>query len=205
MIKSPEEGRIWEWRAFGRISDDLAERIRAYPIRLGITDIRGEDLYLVSPKNDQNVKLRRYASGWVLKFKLLFETKPGAFELYIESAEFTYRFPLAAATLEYAARLLEVTLPEGTRSESFTEDDFVEALVGSSPPVTQTRVSKRRSQYQFNDGWLELADVSFASHSVQSISIHSPSIDVVKAMLIELQPGDELEPMNYIEACRRWG
>jgi hypothetical protein len=66
-------------------------------------------------------------------------------------------------------------------------------------------VLKQRSQYQFTGGWLELADVSVGTHRVQSISIHSPDIDVVKSMLNELQPGDELEPMNYIAACRRWG
>jgi hypothetical protein len=88
---------------------------------------------------------------------------------------------------------------------SFTDDEFVRALVASSPAVSETRVLKQRSQYQFNGGWLELADVSVGSHRVQSISIHSPDIDVVKSMLKELQPGDELEPMNYIAACRRWG
>ena len=205
MTKSPEEGRIWEWRAFGRINDELAGRVRVYPIRLGIKDIQWEDLYLVSPKNDQNIKLRRYAGGRVLKFKLLFETRPGAFELYVESAEFTYRFPAQLATLRDAARLLEVTLPEATRSERFTDNEFIRALVESSPAVTETRVLKRRSQYQFNGGWLELADVSVASHRVQSISIHSPEIDVVKSVLEQLQPGDELKPMNYIAACRRWG
>lgn len=205
MTKSPEEGRIWEWRAFGRIDDELANKVRAYPIRLGIKDVQWEDLYLVSPKNDQNIKLRRYAGSWVLKFKLLFETRPGSFELYVESAEFTYRFPAQLATLRDAARLLEVTLPEPTRSESFTDDEFIHALVESSPAVVETRVLKQRSQFQFNGGWLELADVTVGSHRVQSISIHSPEIDVVKSMLNELQPGDELEPMNYIAACRRWG
>ena len=205
MTKSPEEGRIWEWRAFGRINDELSGRVRVYPIRLGIKDIQWEDLYLVSPKNDQNIKLRRYAGGWVLKLKLLLETRPGAFELYVESAEFTYRFPAQLATLKDAARLLEVALPDNARSESFSDDRFVRALVESSPAVAQTRVLKQRSQYQFVGGWLELADVSVGAHRVQSISIHSPDIDVVKSMLNELQPGDELEPMNYIAACRRWG
>jgi len=205
MTKSPEEGRIWEWRAFGRINEELAGRVRVYPIRLGIKDIQWEDLYLVSPKNDQNIKLRRYAGAWALKFKLLLETRPGLFELYVESADFTYRFPAELVTLRDAARLLEVALPESARSASFTDDEFIRALVESSPAVTETLVLKQRSQYQFDGGWLELADVAVGSHRVQSISIHSPEIEVVKSMLNELQPGDELEPMNYIAACRRWG
>ncbi|MEK6322057.1 MAG: hypothetical protein AABN33_10270 [Acidobacteriota bacterium] len=206
MTKQPEEGEIWEWRAFGPISQSLAAEVRAYPVRLGVSDLRGEDIYLVSPHSDQNVKLRRYASGWVLKLKQLFETTPRPFELYNESAEFTYRFPVSRDTLEEAARLLRVKLPGPVLSTaSFIEEDFVKALAESSPAVTETRVSKKRSQYQFENGWLELADVTFATSEVQSISIHSPDIHVVKEMVNRLQPGDELEPMNYIEACRRWG
>jgi hypothetical protein len=206
MTKPPEEGEIWEWRAFGRVSDSLAATVRAYPIRLGLSDIRGEDIYLVAPHSDQNVKLRLYPSGWILKLKLLLETKPGPFELYKESAEFTHRFPVSLNALEDAARLLEVGPPKAVLSiASLNEEAFVRALAESSPSVVETRVSKRRSQYQFENGWLELADVTFPTHTVQSISIHSPDIDVVREMMTRLRPGDEMEPMNYIDACRLWG
>jgi len=206
MTKRAEEGRIWEWRAFGRINDELAGKVRAYPIRLGIDDLRGEDLYLVSPLSDQNVKLRRYAKGWVLKFKLLLETEPGGFELYKESAEFTYRLPVKLEELKAAAQLLSIELPANDfTTEMFGEPDFVNALAKSFPPAQETRVSKRRSQYQCGDGWIELADVEFETCEVQSISVHSQQIDEVRGMLESLQPGEELEAMNYIEACRRWG
>lgn len=206
MAKSAEEGRIWEWRSFGRINDELAEKVRAHPIRLGIDDLRGEDLYLVSPLSDQNVKLRRYAKGWVLKFKLLLETEPGGFELYKESAEFTYRMPVKLDELKAAAELLSIELPQNDfANQMFEEPDFVNALITSSPPAHETKVSKRRSQYQWGDGWIELADVEFETREVQSISVHSQSIVEVRGMLASLQPGDELETMNYIEACRRWG
>jgi len=206
MIKPPEEGEIWEWRAFGRVSDSLAERVRAYPIRFGLSDLRGEDIYLVAPHSNQNVKLRRYANGWLLKLKLLIGTQPGSFERYKESAEFTNRFPVSRKALEDAARLLEVEAPNAVASAAtFSEEAFVRAFAESSPPAIQIRVSKRRSQYQFQNGWLELADVTFSKQQVQSISIHSPNIDVVREMTNRLQTGDELTPMNYIEACRRWG
>jgi hypothetical protein len=206
MTKPPEEGRIWEWRAFGSISETLAEKVRAYPIRLGLSDLRGEDIYLVAAHSDQNVKLRRYAKGWVLKLKLLFETTTGQFELYNESAELTYSFPVEFDRLRDAARLLSVTLPAAALSiKSFAEAEFVKALAESSPTVAESRVSKRRSQYKFEGGWLELADVKFATRDTQSLSVHSPDIEVVRRMVNQLRPGKELEPMNYIEACRRWG
>lgn len=206
MSKPAEEGKIWEWRAFGRINDVLAEKVRAYPIRLGIEDLRGQDLYLVSPLNDQNVKLRRYAKGWVLKFKLLLDTEPGGFELYKESAEFTYRMPVRFDELKAAAQLLSIKLPDSDfANEVFEEPDFVKALIRSSPPAHETTVSKRRSQYQWGDGWIELADVEFETREVQSISVHSQRIDEVRGMLESLELDDGLETMNYIEACRRWG
>jgi hypothetical protein len=206
MSKPAEEGKIWEWRAFGRITDELAAKVRAYPIRLGIDDLRGEDLYLVSPGSDQNVKLRRYVKGWILKFKLLLETEQGGFELYKESAELTYRFPIAFDKVKAAAKLLAVELPEiDLANDAFSEQEFVNALTRTSPPARETRVSKRRSQYQFDNGWIELADVEFEASEVQSISLHSQEIESVKTMLEDLQPGPELKAMNYIEACRRWG
>ena len=108
MIKQPEEGRIWEWRAFGRVSESLAAKICAYPTRLGVNDLRGEDIYLVSPSNDQNVKLRKYESGWVLKLKLLSQSVPGPFELYIESVALTHQLPIPLEVLNDAARLFHV-------------------------------------------------------------------------------------------------
>lgn len=206
MTKASEEGKIWEWRAFGHINKELAARIFAYPIRMGLSDLRCEDIYLVSPSSDQNVKLREYPAGLFLKFKLLVATKPCAIELYRESARFTHKFPVRFEHLEEAARLLEVTLPETAEGfKTFDDDSLIQMLVTSAPPAIKIKVRKRRSQYQFAGGWLEMADVEFARSRVQSVSIHSTDVEVVEGMLKRLGITDEMEPMNYIEACRRWG
>jgi hypothetical protein len=206
MIKAPEEGRIWEWRAFGRISDELAARARAYPVRQGVINLRGEDAYLISAISDQNVKLRLHSTQPYLKFKLLLENKPGAFELYRESILYTYPFPVSLGILEEAAHLLKVILPtEASTADSFSEAEAVSALAASSPPVARVDVKKVRSQYQFDGGWVELAEVEFSHLRVQTVSIHSEDMGVIERMIDRLRPGDELEAMNYIEACRRWG
>ncbi|HKP85816.1 MAG TPA: hypothetical protein VJZ26_06960, partial [Blastocatellia bacterium] len=95
MTKAPEEGRVWEWRAFGHINDRLAAKVQAYPIRMGISNLRGEDIYIISPISDQNVKLRSSSAGTYLKFKLLLETRPGGFELYRESVQYNFSFPVS--------------------------------------------------------------------------------------------------------------
>ena len=206
MSKSPEEGKIWEWRAFGELSDALVARVRAYPIRMGLKDIQGEDLYLISPDSDQNVKLRRSPGGWVLKFKLLFETRTAPIELYIESVEYTYPLPVPLDRVKDAAVLLATSLP-GTilgHDEHFDLTKLINALAESSPPIVETTVSKIRSQFAFENGWFELAEVDFERRSTQSISVNSHDLEVVKEMTKQLDAGN-IEGMNYVEACRRWG
>lgn len=205
MTKAPEEGKIWEWRAFGHISDKLSAKIQAYPVRMGLTNLQGEDIYFISPNSDQNIKLRSTASGTYLKFKLLLETRPGAFELYRESFQYNYPFPVRFEILEEAARLLKVSLPSAAKaSTNFNEAEAVNALSASSPPALRVDVKKARSQYQFDNGWLEIGLAQFSRQSMQTISIHSEDLDAVAQMVEKLKPFDDLEAMNYIEACRRW-
>jgi hypothetical protein len=102
--------------------------------------------------------------------------------------------------------LLRVTLPDGASAHgAFTPDDTVRVLAAASPLVVPVKVEKVRSQYQFDDGWIEMADAECGRHRVQTISIHSEKLEVVERMVENLRPGDELEVMNYVEACRRWG
>jgi hypothetical protein len=205
MAKAPEEGEIWEWRAFGRVDERLASLILAQPIRLGISDHRGTDLYLISDSSDQNVKLRMWDTEWLLKFKLLISKGPRQVELYRESSTTIYRFPVSSGELEFAANLLDVHLKTPAEKNSLTDGEFIDALLASSPPALKVEVSKLRSQFDFDDGWVEMAHVSFPGHRTQTLSIHSAERETVTKILDFLEPGQELEVMNYVEACRRWG
>jgi hypothetical protein len=205
MAKAPEEGEIWEWRAFGRVDEKLASQILAHPIRMGIHNHRGIDLYLISEASDQNVKLRKWGAEWLLKLKLLVDKAQRAIELYSESSTTVYGFPISADQLQFAARLLGVHPKTSPDKNSFTDEEFINALVSSSPPATRVEVSKMRSQFDFDGGWVELAHVTFPAKTVQSLSIHSPDRATVERILDSFEPGAELEAMNYVEACRRWG
>ena len=206
MSKAPEEGKIWEWRVFGRIDDVLAAKIMAYPIRLGISNLPVKDIYLISPLSDQNVKLRWYLAGLYLKFKLLIDTKPGQIELYSESVQYTYPFPISSETLREAARLLSVALPDlPPATGHFTVKETMQIMAAASPPAFRVDVNKVRSQYLFDGGWIEMADAVCGDHPVQTVSVHSGKLEIVERMIESLEPGGELEVMNYVEACRRWG
>src|ERR1700754_4361685 len=123
MTKSPEEGKIWEWRGFGKISRSVAALIEAMPIRNGIRELPATDIYLIPPVSEQNVKLRLTDKGWVLKFKLLLEQRPDGIELYHESARWTFPFPINQARLQEAASLLDVRITKAwLQRESFTRE-----------------------------------------------------------------------------------
>lgn len=203
MTKQPEEGEIWEWRAFGPLAAELATAVHAYPIRMSLVNIEGKDIYFISPNSDHNIKLRKYDQRWVLKFKLLLGGAPGEAELYNESAAYTYSFPVNRDKLKVTAGLLRVK-PANVPAAVLSADEFSRALAEASPSVGRAEVNKKRSQFEFDGGWIELAEVWFERHHTNSISIHSRDREAVDVMRKRLPLGDGWEVMNYVEACRRW-
>jgi hypothetical protein len=205
VSKKPEEGEIWEWRAFGRLDPGLISRIRKRPVRFGILGHRDQDIYFISPHNDQNLKLRRVDGRWVLKTKVLLERTPGRFELYRESAGQIFEFPLSPETVREAARLLETTVAEELlREPTASAGEFSRLMANAETPISTVDVRKVRSQFEYEDGWIETSDVVFPSQRVQSLSLHATVISIVERALADLTPGQELIAMNYIEACRKW-
>jgi hypothetical protein len=204
-VKPPEEGLLWEWRAFGQIDASLAALVGNRPVRMGILCHPEEDTYLVSPTSNHNVKLRNYPEGAALKIKLLVAARPDSIELYSESAALIYRFPVGRRELDEAARLLEVEAAESSRAlEEFSAAEFIRAIEEGSPRVLTLEVKKTRTQYDFDGGWVEVADVSFPRLRTQTISIQSPELEIVLGLLNQLRPGGGLQVMNYVEACRLW-
>jgi hypothetical protein len=205
-IKPPEEGKIWEWRAFGRLDTDLASRINGLPIRNGLIAHPDEDIYLLSPVSDQNVKLRKLGDHWVLKFKVLLQAGADSIELYQESMDTVYAFPVTSDILTAAARLLNTQLPlHKPPAKRLEPDELVNVFEDSTPKISHIDVPKVRSQFVVDGGWVEMADVNFPHDTVQTISIHSFQKRAVEQCLDLLQPGGDLCVMNYIEACRKWG
>src|SRR5262249_12145033 len=106
MGKPPEEGRIWEWRAFGRLSPELLAIVNSLPLRAGIVGRPDFDTYLISPNTDNNIKLRDFEGRAVLKLKPLLESRADSIELYQESADMVYEFPVAKSVFDRVCLLL---------------------------------------------------------------------------------------------------
>ena len=172
---------------------------------MGIVGHRGVDLYLISPVSEHNIKFRKWNRGWLLKFKLLLDKSPESIELYSESARQVFKFPVDPKRLKKAASLLNTTLPKKPPTSPLTRKQFLKALESASPAISMIEVSKVRSQFDYEEGWIEVADVDFPHRQVQSVSVHSPSFEAVKKIVEQLEPGSDLDVMNYLDACRRWG
>ena len=211
MTKPAEQGDVWEWRAFGALGQDLLQFVESHPVRMGINNAREEDLYLISPTNDQNIKLRRAGNNWLLKLKLLLETRDTS-ELYRERSEMVCGFPIPSFVAGEVASLLDTRLPseEHQRTATLDRDQFVRLMAQSSPAVKLTPVLKTRSQFEFNGVWVEIASAIFPLVTVQSISIQSfelSALERIKRDVLNRPDGSSpvnLTPMNYVQACRRW-
>ncbi len=206
MMKPPEDGLIWEWRAFGRVSPELERWLHSHPIRMGIKGQDGFDEYFISSASEQNIKIRRYRTGAVLKFKFLLAGADDGIELYAENPDYTYRFPVNIEHIRKSARLLAVASEDiDPELNPMTAEQFAERLTRSAPAVSMVGVKKRRWQFNCDGGWLEMADIKIKNHKAQTISVHSPQLDTIQDIRSRLDLGDGLEVMNYVMACRRWG
>jgi hypothetical protein len=206
MMKPPEDGLIWEWRAFGRVSPELERWLHSHPVRLGIKGQQGFDEYFISTESEQNVKIRRYRTGSVLKFKFLIAMGDDGIELYAENPDYTYRFPVNIEQLRKSARLLGVETPAiEPETAELTTEQFAERLLIPAPAVSMVGVEKRRWQFICDGGWLELAEITIKGQALRTISIHSPELAIVQDIITRIDPAEGLEVMNYVMACRQWG
>jgi len=156
-----------------------------------------EDEYFVSSLTDQNVKLRFDQ----LKLKPLLARLDDGLELYEESARLLFDLPSGEEDLVRAAGLLGVSIDAGA---SNSREDVIRLLSDASP-VRFVRVRKRRTQYALGNGWAELAEIWFPRASVWSLGVQSSRIDETRDLRRRLDPEHALEPIGYVEACRRWG
>ena len=74
MRKPSEEGKIWEWRAFGKLPPELLSAVNSLPIRDGMIGRPDNDTYLTTPATEHNIKLREISGHLVLKLKLLLDS-----------------------------------------------------------------------------------------------------------------------------------
>ncbi len=130
-------GKHWEWRGFGRISDELRARIESLA-PLFASDRSLIDTYLWTPHSPVNVKLRLGD----LKFKHLIESD-GDLECWLEDANDIHPFPLTAGVVSELERALSIRLV-GQQQTLVGRSELAALLQNAQPPARILLVEKHR-------------------------------------------------------------
>ncbi len=195
-------GQHWEWRGFGRVSDELRARIEALDLRFA-SEAPTIDTYLWTPHGSGNVKLRHGD----LKFKRLLEVD-GDLQHWLEDENDIYPFPLDADVVGEMERALAVTLPEKPQ-DPVESNELVGLLKQALPPVRILVVEKYRRFFSLPISLGDPVIVEFTDlirpERISSIACEHAEIEDVRQALAQLGLLDSaLRPMHYLQALSIW-
>ncbi len=195
-------GKHWEWRGFGRISDELRARIESLA-PLFASDRSLIDTYLWTPHSPVNVKLRLGD----LKFKHLIESD-GDLECWLEDANDIHPFPLTAGVVSELERALSIRLV-GQQQTLVGRSELAALLQSAHPPARILLVEKHRRLFSLPTSSgvptiVELTDLVRPEH-ITTIALEHPDIEIIKQSLGQLGlPDSRLHPRNYLHALSVW-
>lgn len=223
-------GKHWEWRGFGTVSDAFVKTFLALPVieEYSSTDVEPgkgipvEDEYLYIPHSTINVKLRTGLGdkdGLKLKY---FELCDGELELWNEPKDCTIR--LQEFTPDKFTNFLGPTLhmmfpaiPSGAIDAQTIRALFCAATPAATPVLVKKHRRTRRWTGSGQPVLVEIAEIA-EPEGVVSVSLESDSDlteagpnefanakDSILAALDVLKLRQEkLAVMNYLEALQRW-
>lgn len=195
-------GKHWEWRGFGRISEELRARIETLD-PLFASDRTLIDTYLWTPHSSVNVKLRLGD----LKFKHLLEFE-GDLECWLEDEREIYPFPLTADVLEKLAQALAVRLV-GEQKTAVGRSELVALLQNARPPAQIILVEKQRRLFSLPYGQADPAIVELTEivrpERITTVAVEHAESSVVRQTMRQLGlPGRGLRPQNYLQVLSAW-
>jgi exopolyphosphatase / guanosine-5'-triphosphate,3'-diphosphate pyrophosphatase len=172
----PEIVPRWEWRAFAPDFGGVAERLAA---RASAKVQESDELYLISGRGDDNVKIRDDA----LERKRLLQVGDDGLEQWLPDLE--ARFPVSADDVRTLLQGFDVTVPRLARG-AYTLSQLLDEVVRLSEAVRAIPVHKRRERFSL-DGWLaEHTDVGSGGASTRTIAVESEDPARVIAAVREL-------------------
>lgn len=222
-------GIHWEWRGFGRVSDDFRRAFECYPLRFedGPLWDNTKDEYIWIPNSRINVKLRLGGGQQGLKLKRLVDFN-GDVELWLEDPQELFSLDKLDQTLlnEVAGKLglPAMNVPPGR----LTPSQVLEIFRTAKTSAIVAAVHKKRQSRQAGP-WIqvELVEIlrviaggreipldfpvfSVAVENSTDLSNASPASlaagrDAVLAIIHSLNLTSEaLRPMNYLDAIAVW-
>jgi exopolyphosphatase / guanosine-5'-triphosphate,3'-diphosphate pyrophosphatase len=175
----------WEWRTFGESFGEPDSRFAG--LEPGDTQ-ESDELYLLSPVADVNVKIRNL----LMDIKTLEKVNPDGLEQW--KPVMKGAFPLPASEVENVFNALRVAPPPVARAD-YTLEQFVIELAPSGP-LRGVEVHKRRTRYTVGGCMAELAEVGAEGRKIRTVAIESEDAARVIANVRQLGL-DRFHNVNY--------
>ena len=176
----------WEWRTFGDSFGDADDRFAGLPPG-GVQE--SDEIYLLSPTGDQNVKVR----DRLMDIKTLEKVNPHGLEQWKPVMKSS--FPLATGEVEKVFRTLGVAPPPLARSD-YSLEQFVKELAEPGQRLRVVEVHKKRARYKIDGCMSERTEVIADGRKTHTVAIESEDPARVIATVRKLGL-DGFENINY--------
>ena len=183
----------WEWRTFGTGSfGECEQKMRA----LGLdSSKKTEELYILSKKSDENVKIRFD----VIDVKSLQKVNDDKLEQWLPVLK--TGFPVKAETLAELFKIFKAAAPEFKRPE-YTYEQFLEEVIKPCRDLELVEVKKSRDIFKVDGTTAEIAETAFNGKPWRTICVEHEDpalvIGVVDKLGLKGQPN-----INYIQAMKK--
>lgn len=181
----------WEWRTFGTDFGGSETLVLAHT--RGIR--RSDEIYLVSPRPDVNVKIRDGS----LDVKCLQRTDANGLEQWAPT--FKDRFPVDASVAAAVLALWHIR-PIDLSGTEYGQAAFLALIAQTMPTVAAVEVSKQRHGGEIDGCLVEVADLKIDGRAQRTVAIEGDAPDRVLALVRTLGL-DRFENVNYVRALQR--
>jgi hypothetical protein len=190
-------GKHWEWRGFGRVSDSFRTGFEQLPLKFQPPWDDTKDEYVWIPGVQINVKLRSGGQQQGLKLKR-FVSKDRDLELWFEDPKELFPFStLDASALQGVGAILGISLPAPTAPP--TRETVLDALLRASPtPVIVTISKRRQTRVRDQELQVELAEIIEVTVNGAPVPVQMPLFSVAIENGVDLTGADR----RRLEAAR---
>jgi exopolyphosphatase/guanosine-5'-triphosphate,3'-diphosphate pyrophosphatase len=181
----------WEWRTFAASFGDAERRFRELPP--GKVQ-ESDELYLLSPNCDANVKVR----DELMDIKTLEQVGAGGLQQWRPVMK--AGFPLPAAEVEKVCAALRVA-PLAHR-EAYTLEQLQAELTHASRGVRAVQVHKVRQRYTIGECLAEMAEVVAEGRATRTVAIEFEDPAKVQAAVEQMGLG-QFDNVSYPRGLKR--
>ena len=183
----------WEWRTFGEGSFGKCEEAMRSHGQDG--NKKTEELYILSKKSDENVKIRFD----VVDVKSMQNVNADKLEQWLPVLK--TGFPISADSLKQLFEIFKTPAPE-FKHEEYTYEQFLDELIRPCADLELVEVKKNRDIFKIDGVTAEIAEASFNGKPWRTICFEheDPALVMkqVKAFGLEGAPN-----VNYIQAMKK--